>query len=114
MLDNIQDASKISKLVAGDKPFRAGQFAGNILSVETLLYLATLGGADLCDMKDEIGSFARGKKFDALLVNTRLPGSPDLWEKPLSARLERFFFCGDDRNIVKVWVQGKLVKGQDK
>ena len=120
MLDNIQEASKISKSIIGDKPTSNSQFADNVLSIETLLYLATLGGADLCDMKDEIGSFAPGKKFDAILVNTCSPGSgPDLWipedigigERPLRARLERFLFCGDDRNIVKVWVQGRLVKG---
>ena len=123
LLDNIQEASKISKLIIGDKTPRQCQFADDVLSIETLLYLATLGGADLCDMKDEIGSFAPGKKFDALLVNTCAPESgPDLWipedigigERPLRARLERFLFCGDERNIVKVWVQGKLVKGSYK
>jgi guanine deaminase len=27
--------------------------------------------------------------------------------------LERFFFCGDDRNIRRVYVQGRLIGGKD-
>jgi len=69
-------------------------------------------------MADHNGSFAPGKKFDATLVNTCSPSGPNLripedlgiGEKALRARLERFFFCGDDKNIAKVWVQGRLVK----
>jgi guanine deaminase len=125
MLANIQDASKISKALAGDKDptKQPGKYTNRVLSIATLLYLATLGGADLCDMKDTLGSFASGKSFDALLVSTQSPNSsPALWvpedctagENGLRKLFERFLFCGDDRNIAKVWVQGKLVGGTRK
>ncbi|GAA6009451.1 hypothetical protein JCM11491_003561 [Sporobolomyces phaffii] len=45
-------------------------FSRSHLTLETLFYLATLGGAQLCGMADRIGSFAAGKEFDALLVQT--------------------------------------------
>ncbi|POY72527.1 hypothetical protein BMF94_4353 [Rhodotorula taiwanensis] len=48
----------------------AGFFAQSHLSVETLFYLATLGGAQVCNLEDRIGNFVVGKEFDALLVHT--------------------------------------------
>ncbi|BGP30684.1 hypothetical protein JCM10296v2_002441 [Rhodotorula toruloides] len=48
----------------------SGFFASSHLPVETLFYLATLGGAQLCDLEDRIGNFVVGKEFDALLVQT--------------------------------------------
>jgi guanine deaminase len=127
MLANIQEASKISKTLAEpdtkDPKTKAGprKYANHLLPIATLLYLATLGGADLCDMKETLGSFARGKSFDALLVSTHTPKSgPSLWvpddlgagKHALCELFERFLFCGDDRNISKVWVQGKFVGGR--
>lgn len=93
----------------------------------TLLYLATLGGAQLCCLEHRVGSFAPGKSFDALLINVRQDaGNPALWSCPgenddgtnsrtdtLEGMLEKFLFCGDDRNISRVYVQGQLIGGRD-
>ena len=88
------------------------------LSVATLLHMATLGGASLCNLESRIGSFATGKEFDALYVSLIKGGNPAVWSEPdrketLETMLERFMFCGDDRNIRKVWVRGRLVGGAD-
>ncbi|GAA5969899.1 hypothetical protein JCM11641_008078 [Rhodosporidiobolus odoratus] len=40
------------------------------LSVPTLFYLATLGGAQVCNLEDNVGNFQVGKEFDAVLVRT--------------------------------------------
>ena len=87
----------------------------------TLLYLATLGGAQVCDLEARIGSFAPGKAFDALIVNIREEcGNPGLWvnewememtDENVGKMLERFLFCGDDRNIQRVYVQGRWIGG---
>ncbi|KAH7926630.1 Metallo-dependent hydrolase [Leucogyrophana mollusca] len=108
-----------------------GEFTNQKLSIATLLYLATLGGAELCCLKDRIGSFKEGKAFDALLVSIRdETGNPAIWgfnpgrdvdghtsheipRDPLKEGLERFLFCGDDRNIRRVIVQGKVIGGQE-
>ena len=111
-------------------------------SVENLLYLATLGGAKVCNLENRIGSLEEGKAFDALLVSVRDDtGNPVLWgynprrdshnpntssdedtcpnedttanEKTLKNWLERFLFCGDDRNIRRVYVQGRLIGGKE-
>lgn len=107
----------------------------------TLLYLATLGGAELCNLQDRIGSLEPGKEFDALIVDLRPEtGNPKIWwdstystsgddssfttsykSQPLGATssvaelqdfLEKFFFCGDDRNISTVFVRGEMVGGK--
>ncbi len=103
-------------------------YAGRQLPLATLLYLATLGGARVCGLEDRIGSFAPGKAFDALLVSVRGDtGNPGLWgidldeelkvqhaeKKELEVWLERFLFTGDDRNIRRVYVQGRWIGGAE-
>ena len=77
-------------------------------------------------MEDRIGSFAPGKAFDALLVSVQT-GNPGLWgvdldeelqvkhaeSKTLEVWLERFLFTGDDRNIRRVYVQGRWIGGAE-
>lgn len=130
ILTAIQHASICSKMVALQAPQTAhtsvanGRFANKQLSVASLLYLATLGGAKVCNLSQRIGSLKEGKSFDALIVSVRPEaGNPAVWgeeedfagvpDKECLARfLERFLFCGDDRNISKVFVQGRLIGGR--
>ena len=129
ILNEIRHASIASKVRAMmDNPQVEPKNTGSAnppgLSIPTLLYLATLGGASLCNLSDRVGSFAAGKEFDAILVSlSRAPctplsiANPGIWydgNDGLEALLERFFFCGDDRNIKRVWVRGRLVGGTDK
>ncbi|KAM0788104.1 hypothetical protein ACM66B_001272 [Microbotryomycetes sp. NB124-2] len=51
------------------------KFASQHLSVDTLFYLATMGGAELTCLDERIGNFLPGKDFDALLVQTGQKGS---------------------------------------
>jgi guanine deaminase len=69
-----------------------------------------------------VGSFAPGKSFDALFVSVRSEvGNPNIWgvnedevegREALEGILEKFLFCGDDRNITRVYVQGRLIGGK--
>lgn len=109
------------------KPVNADSFANKQLPIATLLFLATLGGAQVCCLDHQVGSFAVGKSFDALIVNvTESVGNPALWsslgegeggatvsKEALEGMLERFLFCGDDRNISRVFVQGRHIGGKD-
>ena len=131
ILTAIQHASIASKVVGiqhPTEPTAANSYAGRQLPLAALLYLATLGGARVCGLEDCIGSFAPGKAFDALLVSVRSDtGNPGLWSvdrdeelkvkhadsKELEVWLERFLFTGDDRNIRKVYVQGRWIGGAE-
>ncbi|KAG8700210.1 hypothetical protein FRC11_013133, partial [Ceratobasidium sp. 423] len=108
-----------------DKP----ALANKTLPLSALLHLATLGGAQLCNLEDTTGSLEAGKEFDAVLVSVRPEaGNAGIWANltqgdksegedmptdSLEALLEKFFFCGDNRNVRKVWVRGRLVGGID-
>ena len=135
ILTAVQHASIASKVVAmhhGSPPASATTFASRQLPISALFYLATQGGADVCDLSQRIGSLEPGKAFDALLVNLRSDaGNPNIWgvdwdselgvaqtggkteRQVLEAQLERFLFTGDDRNIRRVYVQGRLVGGKE-
>lgn len=88
------------------------------LTVLDCLYLATMGGANVLDRQDLIGTFDENKKFDAQMIDLEARQSPiDLfpWEKPQNMRnefpedlLHKWLFTGDDRNVTAVWVDGLL------
>ncbi|PFH51741.1 hypothetical protein AMATHDRAFT_58597 [Amanita thiersii Skay4041] len=128
ILTVVQHASVASKVMAfqSNEGPKEGKFTNRQLPVATLFYLATLGGAEVCDIDKQVGSFAPGKSFDALLVNVKdKMGNPGIWGADVShltdgklnpsnlleLLLERFLFCGDDRNIMRVYVQGKVIGG---
>jgi guanine deaminase len=129
MLNAVQNASVASKVCAfhdrDPESSSKSEFANKPLQIPALLYLATLGGAAVCDLERQIGSFAPGKNFDALLVSVREEtGNSGIWglteptstsptpDKELEGWLERFLFCGDDRNIERVYVQGRFIGGR--
>ncbi|KAF4614659.1 hypothetical protein D9613_002628 [Agrocybe pediades] len=133
ILNTIQNAciaAKVCALQAQSDPKHDPStpgFANKPLPIATLLYLATMGGAAVCGLQNQIGSFAPGKSFDALLVNIREEsGNIGIWglsesepfqdldsqRKRLDNWLEKFLFCGDDRNISRVYVQGNLMGGR--
>lgn len=84
------------------------------------LYLATLGGARALAVDEVVGNFEKGKEFDALLVDAaigpidRIEGSRleegKTAEHKLLELVQRFVYVGDDRNVLKVFVQGRQVK----
>ncbi|CAE6348527.1 unnamed protein product [Rhizoctonia solani] len=107
------------------------KLADKTLPLSALLHLSTLGGAQLCNLEQTTGSIEAGKEFDAVLVSVRPEaGNANVWANlasginsgageqiptdSLEALLEKFFFCGDDRNVRKVWVRGRLVGGIEK
>jgi len=129
MLNAVQNASVASKVCAfherDSELSSSSEFANKPLQLPALLYLATLGGAAVCDLESQIGSFVPGKSFDALVVSVREEtGNSGIWglseattthrtpDKELEGWLERFLFCGDDRNIERVYVQGRFIGGQ--
>jgi guanine deaminase len=110
MLDAMRQASNVSRHLAmhdNDMTLR--------LNFEEIVWLATMGSAQVLGLEDRIGNFASGKMFDALLVNV---GGNDCintsgWEDNGMALFRKWVFMGDDRSIREVFVNGKLVSGKD-
>ncbi|KAI8644685.1 guanine deaminase [Parasitella parasitica] len=83
------------------------------LTPNELLFLATLGGAEVLGLQDQIGNFEKGKAFDALWVDLE-GGSIDLMGgESMRQKLEKFLFNGSDQNLKHVYVQGKRVSGRE-
>ncbi|XP_068894060.1 guanine deaminase [Tenebrio molitor] len=78
-----------------------------------VFYLATLGGAKALALDDQIGNFQVGKSFDAIIVDLDVKSSSaDYLSTDLTPQelLQKLVCVGDDRNVVKVFVNGKIVK----
>ena len=86
------------------------------LSIEEVFYLATLGGAEVCGLEGTVGNFELGKAFDAVVVGTQGAEQGIMTmvedEDGLKTVFEKFVMTGDDRNMVEVYVQGRLVKAK--
>lgn len=83
------------------------------LSLEECFFLATLGGARVCGLGDRVGNFEAGKEFDALVVSADVQEGvmcPVEEEDDIYTIWEKFMMTGDDRNIVRVYVNGRVVK----
>ncbi|KAF8573863.1 guanine deaminase [Ramaria rubella] len=124
MLNAIRNANVASKVLEF-RPSSPEVVPRPSLSQAQLLYLATLGGAIVCGLSKKVGNFVVGKEFDALFVSVGADaGNPAVWspgsvetqkdldtpEERLKKGLDRFFYGGDEKNIKKVWVRGRLVK----
>ncbi|SCU86392.1 LANO_0C07844g1_1 [Lachancea nothofagi CBS 11611] len=96
------------------------------LSVNDVLYLSSLGGAQVLAMDQQVGTFEVGKQFDTQLIDLESAGSRvDVFDwqytkwtdegrdientKLFEDLLAKWLFTGDDRNTVRVWVGGKQV-----
>ncbi|CAH1110269.1 unnamed protein product [Psylliodes chrysocephalus] len=81
------------------------------LNYEEVFYLGTLGGAEALSLQKEIGNFEVNKDFDALIIDLDTETGLD-YLLPCTPRelLQKFIYCGDDRNIINVYVAGRLVK----
>ena len=111
--DAMRNASNVSRHLALHKSDDR-----YVLQFGELVCLATLGGAEVVDMQDQIGNFERGKKFDALIVDVEgiISADSSLWEGDedgSEAMVKKWVFLGDDRNIRKVYVDGQLVAEHD-
>ncbi|KAL6854458.1 Metallo-dependent hydrolase [Trichoderma novae-zelandiae] len=89
---------------------------GEALSLEEVFYMATRGGAKVVGFEEQVGGFAAGMEFDALVVDLRderggvnVPLDED-GDTP-ARMLEKFVMTGDDRNIARVYVRGRVVHG---
>ena len=71
-------------------------------------YLGTKGGGSFFG---KVGSFEEGYDFDALIIDDST--LCEIHKLTLEERIQKFIYIGDDRNIVRRYVQGELVKELD-
>lgn len=74
------------------------------LSVRDMLYLHTLGSAEVLGVADKVGSLEVGKYADFLVVDPRSPDTGPVYD-PLAT----YVLASSLRNLKQVWVGGKLL-----
>ncbi|KAK3735827.1 hypothetical protein QZH41_019925, partial [Actinostola sp. cb2023] len=114
MLSVIQSAINVSNSIAIHNNANNNEY--NPITHKEAFYMATLGGSKVLGLDKKIGNFEVGKEFDVLLVDAAAHDSPfDCFDgDDMDDVIQKFLYCGDDRNIKKVFVAGKCVAGTDK
>ncbi|EDO38739.1 predicted protein [Nematostella vectensis] len=81
------------------------------INYKDAFYYATLGGSKVLGLEKKIGNFQVGKDFDAVLVDPDASDSPfDCFDEDnIDVVVQKFLYLGDDRNLKRVFVSGKLV-----
>jgi guanine deaminase len=75
-------------------------------------WMATTGGGLALDLK--VGKFAPGYAFDAMVIDTSIPDSNlIIWDGIDEGDdiVQKMIYNAERRNIARVWVQGRRVKG---
>ena len=117
ILEAARQACLVSRLVGflhdGDQRYNVGVAEG--------LYLATMGGAKVVGMEGKLGGFEQGMLWDVQEIELgsvgqqgKLDGQQEQgvdvfgWEN-WEDRIAKWLWNGDDRNVRRVWVGGRLV-----
>ena len=116
LLDNARMAVASSRMledgVDPDKPPDMRGSRDSRIDWRTAFHLATAGGADVLDLP--VGSFAPGRQFDAIAVDTAAPlGTLRIFDDvdDLESVLQKIVYGASRANIADVWVGGRRVAG---
>lgn len=84
------------------------------LETADVFYLATEGGANALSIGDKVGNFKVGKEFDAIVADMNTGLCDCFTKEKTTDLLDKFVQRADDRNIIRVYVRGNLVKSTAK
>ncbi|KKY24434.1 putative guanine deaminase [Phaeomoniella chlamydospora] len=123
LLESVRGACLVSRLVGFTKRSltEGGEYANEEkpdnqipppLSVTESLHLATVSGAKVLGLESTVGKFDIGFKFDVQEISLSNSANSNVdifpWET-WQEKVEKWVWNGDDRNVRRVWVQGRLV-----
>ena len=95
MFDEMDAAAKVQKFMLADPA---------ALPAETVFRMATMGGARVLNLQDEIGSLEAGKRADIVLLDTRRPGLT-----PLYRVYSLLVYAARGSDVTTVLVNGRIV-----
>jgi cytosine/adenosine deaminase-related metal-dependent hydrolase len=74
------------------------------LTARDVVEMATLGGARVLGMADEVGSLEPGKAADLVLFLERSPSLANIHDP-----YQKLVYCASERDVAQVWVDGEPV-----
>ncbi|HEY5558279.1 MAG TPA: guanine deaminase [Steroidobacteraceae bacterium] len=96
--------------------YKVAQLRGNSLSPLSAFYLATLGAARALDLDGRIGSFAKGREADFIVLDpaaTPLLARRTAAARDISGKLFLLMTLGDDRAVAQTYLKGRLCHDRD-
>jgi len=107
---DVGGGTNLSMLSALGDAYKVQQMAGEGLTPQQALYLATLGAARALQLDTNIGNFEVGKEADCvLLAPERIPQLKLRLEHPIE--IDELIFAlmilGDERAVTQTWVMGE-------
>jgi cytosine/adenosine deaminase-related metal-dependent hydrolase len=100
MFETMKQAVLLQKLKVGDP---------RGLTAEKALEMATINGAKVVGLEDQIGSLEAGKKADIVLI--------DVWKPhilPIHNIVENIVYCANETDVDTVIINGKIVMAKGK
>ena len=80
ILESARQASNVSRHVCMKSTLETKETPQ--LALAEIIYLATMGGAEVCSLEDRVGNFVVGKEFDALLIDPAVEdGNVDVFDE---------------------------------
>ncbi|MEL7345906.1 MAG: amidohydrolase family protein, partial [Pseudomonadota bacterium] len=109
---DIGGGSSFSMLRTMAASYEIGQLRGRPLHAAELLWLATMGSAEVLGLSNDIGAIAPGKVADLVAID--LAATPAIAQRTQHASsiwdaIFATIMMGDDRSIAQVWVAGRAV-----
>ena len=95
LMSEMDTAAKLHKLVRKDPA---------VMDVKTILRMATIGGAEVLGLQDEVGSLEPGKKADIIILN---------WNQPHLTPVYNYYshlvYSASGHDVQSVFVDGKMI-----
>jgi guanine deaminase len=92
-----------------------GERGETILDYRHAFYLATLGGARALGLDHKIGTLKVGLELDAFILSANVKSPIQMFDTDSVVDVfQKLCTLGDDRNIKRVYVQGKKVMDEGK
>lgn len=113
---DVGGGTNLSMLSALGDAYKVQQMAGEGLTAQRALYLATLGAARSLQLDAKIGNFAIGKEADCVLLDPQaIPQLRLRLENPMEIDelLFALMIMGDERAVKQTWVMGAPALHQD-
>ncbi len=109
---DVGGGTSFSQLRTLAEAYKVMQLQGQCLHPLKGFYMATLGNARALQLDNCIGNFEKGKEADFILINlgaTPLQALRQSTAQTLSEKLFALMTLGDEQNIARAYIMGKLV-----
>lgn len=114
---DVGGGTSFSMLQTLNEAYKVTRLNGNTLSPLKSFYLATLGGAEILQLDDRIGSFKPGNEADFTVLDYNCTPLMQLRQgkcKSLAEKLFTLIILGDDRAVKATYVAGVCMHDRDK